>query len=163
MCLDAKSHVAFASPEDEQDWAQYNPQEDFERGGDVELARVIGQYLTRGLRSQVWDEFFFASQGQARLYEHFRALRERPYSAATAISMSAIYVYWRVEQELLDPTLRKHLDRWQGDEIRGYLEEILDSFLLQGAEEEAVKQDLTKFYNKLHGEVCRRLQETPVR
>ena len=59
--------------------------------------------------------------------------------------------------------MRRLLEWWQGDDIRGYLEEILDSFLLQGAEEEAVKPDLTKFYNKLHGEVCRRLQETPVR
>jgi hypothetical protein len=77
MRLDAMSHVAFASPEDEQDWARYDPQEDFECGGEVELARVIGEYLTRGLRSRVWDEFFLAIQGQSRLYEHFRALRER--------------------------------------------------------------------------------------
>jgi hypothetical protein len=49
--------------------------------------------------------------------------------------------------------LRRLLEWWQGDDIRGYLEEILDSFLLQGAEEEAVKQELKKFYNKLHLEV----------
>jgi hypothetical protein len=113
-----------------------------ERGGEVELARGIGEYLARGLQSRVWDKFFHATQGQARLYKHFRALRGRPYSAATVISMSAIYVYWRVEQQLLDPTLRKLLDRWQGDDIRGHLEKILDSFSLQGMEEEAIKQEL---------------------
>ena len=47
-----------------------------------------------------------------------------------------------VEQQLLDPTLRKLLDRWQGDDIRGHLEKILDSFSLQGMEEEAIKQEL---------------------
>ena len=60
--------------------------------------------------------------------------------------------------------MRRLLEWWQGDDIRGYLEEILDRLLLQGAEEEeAVKQELEKFYTKLHGEVCRRLQETRVR
>ena len=40
-------------------------------------------------------------------------------------SLGAIYCYWRIEQELLNPDYSLLLARWQGDEIRGRLVNIL--------------------------------------
>jgi hypothetical protein len=161
MLLDAMARVHFRDQKDQEEWNNYDPDIDFEVGGEVELARVIGEYvIAGGLQSRVWDEFFDATHGHGRLYEHFRALRERPCSAATAISMSAIYIYWRVERELLcSSSLWRLLNRWQGDDIRGRLENISEA-LRQGSKgEEAVKQDLKAFFEQVHREIHRRLRD----
>ena len=126
LLVAAMTGAKFGSDADEKDWNMYDFDEDFERGGEVELANVVGAFLhPRTLRSDVLDRFYSATQQTSdALFDSLADLLFDSMSPAVNIIISAIYCYWRFERELLHPGFQRQLSLWQGDEIRGGLLEI---------------------------------------
>ena len=88
------------------------------------------------------------------LLSHFQRLSAAPLSPAIAASMSAIYCYWRVEQELFNFTAE--LQRWHSDEIQGRLLRVLGG--LPGADEAGKKEQLQDFFRYAARELSLRLR-----
>ena len=162
LLASAMTGVKFGSDADEKDWNMYDFDEDFERGGEVELANVVGAFLhTRTLRSDVLDRFYLATQQTSdALFDSFQYLAGMSISPAVNATISAIYCYWRFESELLHPDFQRQLSLWRGDEIRGGLLEIISKWK-QGADETSQKEALADIFEKMGREIRERLQECP--
>ena len=63
-------------------------------------------------------------------------------------SLGAIYCYWRIEQELLNPFYSEKLARWQGADILGHLLQILGQGQ-QGADHALLEKELLDFSTTL--------------
>jgi len=126
LLVAAMTGVKFDSDADEKDWNFYDFDVDFERGGEVELANVVGAFLKpRTLRSDVLDRFYSATQQTSdALFDAFADLCLDSVSPAVNAIISAIYCYWQFESEHLHPEFHRQLSLWRGDEIRGGLLEI---------------------------------------
>jgi hypothetical protein len=122
---------------------------DFKKGGIFELARTIGVYLHQGAftapESHVLYAFLRATReikDRESPVSHFERLSEEPSSGVIAASMSAIYCYWCIKQQLLHCAAA--VIRWQGDDIRGRLLRVLGG--LPGADEKDTKKQLQDFF-----------------
>jgi hypothetical protein len=74
-------------------------------------------------------------------------------------SLGGIYCYWRIERELLYHAFYSDLlTRWQGDEIRGRLVDILLQ-LQQGADPAHLEPELKAFFAVIDREIRLRLRE----
>ena len=140
LLASAMTGVKFGSDALEKDWNSYDFDEDFERGGEVELANIVGAFLyPKTLRSDVLDMFYSSSQQTSdALFDSLADILFDCGSPAVYIIISAIYCYWRFESELLHPDFQRQCVRtrartlvhasalsfWRGDEIRGGLLEI---------------------------------------
>ena len=96
LLASAMTGVKFGSDADEKDWNMYDFHEDFERGGEVELANVVGAFLhPKTLRSDVLDMFYSATQQTSdALFDSLADLFFDSVSPAVNTIISAIYCYW---------------------------------------------------------------------
>ena len=127
----------------------------------MELATVIGFYLHgASLQSPNLDEFFLRSNAQAALeplFGHFEYLRGQAPTAGIAVSLSAIYCYWRVEIELQQH--QAQLSRWRGAQVRGYLLDIVDRWRQGGLQDESLQEEIGQLLGTMSREITRRLRE----
>ena len=146
----AMTGVKFDSDADEKDWNFYDFDVDFERGGEVELANVVGAFLhARTLRSDVLDRFYSATQQTSdALFESLADVFFDLISPAVNAIISAIYCYWRFESELLHPDFQRQLSLWRGDEIRGGLLEIARKWKA-GADAMSTKKAIASVFEKM--------------
>ena len=163
LLLDAMNGVRISNEAQRMEWASYDPPVDFERGGEVELACVIGFYFhSRSLQSENIDAFFHTANAQAALNPllgHVESLAEQPASAGVAASLAAIYCYWRIECELAaHPFTEAQLSRWQSADIRGRLMEILDTWRQPGAHDESQKSAIRLLLEQMTREINLRLR-----
>ena len=155
VLLDVMHNVQFSEPvnAEREAWAAFDPQEFFTQGGaDVHLAQLIGGYLHSNiLQSPTLREFFGAlPQYSDALSEQFQRLLTVPRCAAVAGSMSAIYCFWRIQQELLHPMYSKQLASWS--EVQDALLQILTK-LQQGAPEDEICSGLQGLYDMMNRKV----------
>ena len=154
LLASAMTGVKFGSDADEKDWNMYDFDEDFERGGEVELANVVGAFLhPRILRSDVLDRFYSATQQTSdALFESYADVLHCPAAGAGICAVnaiiSAIYCYWRFESELLHPDFQRQLSLWRGDEIRGGLLEIARKWKA-GADAMSTKKAIASVFEKM--------------
>ena len=150
LLASAMTGVKFGSDADEKDWNSYDFDVDFERGGEVELANVVGAFLhPRVLRSDVLDRFYSATQQTSdALFDSLADLLFDSVSPAVNTIISAIYCYWRFESELLHPDFQRQLSLWRGDEIRGGLLEIARKWKA-GADEMSTKKAIASVFEKM--------------
>ena len=146
----AMTGVKFDSDADEKDWNFYDFDVDFERGGEVELANVVGAFLhARTLRSDVLDRFYSATQQTSdALFESLADVFFDSISPAVNAIISAIYCYWRFESELLHPDFQRQLSLWRGDEIRGGLLEIARKWKA-GTDAMSTKKAIASVFEKM--------------
>jgi hypothetical protein len=155
VLLDVMHNVQFSDRADEkrEEWTAFDPQQFYGQGGaDVQLAQTIGGYLHSNiLQSPTLREFFGAlPQSSDALSEQFQRLLTVPRSAAVAGSMSAIYCFWRIRQELLHPMYAEQLASWYS--VQESLLEILTE-LQQGAPEDQICSGLQGLYNMMNRKV----------
>ena len=155
VLLDAMHNVQFSdrANAEREEWATFDPQEFFAQGGaDVHLAQLIGGYLHSNiLQSPTLHEFFAAlPQSSDALSEQFQRLLTVPRSAAVAGSMSAIYCFWRIRQELLHPRYTAQGTSWYS--VQELLLEILTE-LQQGAPEDQICSGLQGLFDMMNRKV----------
>jgi hypothetical protein len=103
------------------------------------------------LQSPTLREFFGAlRQSSDALSEQFQRLLTLPRSAAVAGVMSAIYCFWRIQQELLHPMYAAQLASWYS--VKEALLEILTE-LQQGAPEDQICTGLQGLYDMMNRKV----------
>ena len=118
----------------------------------MQLAQIIGGYLhSKILQSPTLREFFGAlPQSSDALSQQFQRLPTLPRSAAVAGSMSAIYCFWRIRQELLHPMYAAQLASWYS--VQESLLEILTE-LQQGAPEDQICSGLQGLFDMMNRKV----------
>ena len=161
VLLDAMHNVQFSEPAnaEREEWATFDPQELFTPGGeDVHLAQFIGGYLHSNiLQSPTLNEFSGAlPQSADALSEHFQRLLTVPRSTAVAGSMSAIYCFWRIQQELLHPMYTAQGPNWFS--LQESLLKILTE-LQQGAPEDQICSGLQGLFDMMNRKVLLGLNE----
>jgi hypothetical protein len=161
VLLDAMHNVQFSerANAEREEWATFDPQEFFvQRGADLHLAQLIGKYLHSNiLQSPTLTEFFGAlRQSSDALSEQFQRLLTVPNTAAVAGSMSAIYCFWRIQQELLHPMYTAQLASWYS--VQESLLEILTE-LQQGAPEDQICSGLQGLFDMMNRKVRIGLKE----
>ena len=161
VLLDAMHNVQFSEPAnaEREEWATFDPQEFFVHGGaDLHLAQFIGGYLHSNILQSPTLNIFFGALPQSAdaLSEHFQRLLTVPRSAAVAGSMSAIYCFWRIQQELLHPMYTAQLASWYS--VKEALLEILTE-LQQGAPEDQICTDLQELFGTMNRKVRLGLQD----
>jgi hypothetical protein len=157
--------VVFSTPQSRDDWISYDVDRDFDRPQEFELAQVIGAHLHRGeVSSPLLESFHQALRAPdpAGLLPYFEQLQAAALTPVVTASLGAIYCYWRIEQELLNPDYSLLLARWQGDEIRGRLVNILLQ-LQQNDDPALLEQELKAFFAKIDREIKVRLSECSTR
>jgi hypothetical protein len=161
--LDAMTGVEFQTAQSEEIWSSYDVNRDFERSQEFGLAQAIGAYLHRGeVKSPVLDLFDqdlrYHSAGPLAYFQQLQALQAPALMPVVKASLGAIYCYWRIERELLHVSYSDQLTRWQGDEIRGRLVDILRQ-LHQDADPAHLEQELKAFFAVIDLEIRRRLRK----
>jgi hypothetical protein len=152
VLLDVMHNVQFSDRAiaEREEWVAFDPQQFYREGGaDVQLAQVIGGYLHSNiLQSPKLHEFFGAlGQSSDALSEQFQRLLTLPRSAAVVGVMSAIYCFWRIQQELLHPMYAKQIASWYS--VKETLLDILTA-LQQGAHEDQICSDLQGLYDMMN-------------
>lgn len=142
--------VKFASDALKNDWNSYDFDQDFERGGEVELANIVGAFLyPKTLRSDVLDMFYSSTQQTSdALFDAFADLCLDSVSPAVNAIISAIYCYWQFESEHLHPEFHRQLSLWRGDEIRGGLLDIAKKWQ-EGADAMSTKKAIAGVFDKM--------------
>jgi len=157
--LDAMTGVVFSPPQRSDDWSSYDVNQEFD---EFKLAQVIGAYLRGGeVSSPVLHSFHQAMSAPdpAVPLPYFQQLQAAALTPVVTASLGAIYCYWRIEQELLHPYYVRQLARWQGDEIRGRLVNILLQ-LQQNDDPALLEQELKAFFAQMDHEIRLRLMES---
>jgi hypothetical protein len=163
--LDAMTGVVFQTPQSERDWNSYDVNsQDFERSQEFGLAQVIGDYLHREeVSSTVLNSFnhdlrYSGQAGPLAYFQPLQAMQAPAFTPVVTASLGAIYCYWRIERELIHTFYFQQLARWQGDDIRGRLVDILRQ-LQQGADPAHLEQELKAFFAVIDREIRLRLKE----
>jgi hypothetical protein len=137
-----------------QEWADFDPQQFYYQGGaDVQLAQTIGGYLHSNiLQSPTLHEFSGAlRQSSDALSEQFQLLLTMPRSAAVVGSMSAIYCFWRIQQELLHMMYAEQLASWYS--VQETLLDILTELQQGDRPEDQICSDLQGLYDMMNRKV----------
>ena len=111
------------------------------------------------LQSSTLDEFLGdLPQSSDALSEQFQRLRTVPCFVAVAVSMSAIYCFWRIERELLHEMYAAQRTSWS--EVCDALLQILTE-LQNGEPENRILSDLQDLFGMMNTKVKRGLRDLP--
>jgi hypothetical protein len=160
VLVDVMHNVQFSdhANAEREEWSAFDPAKFCRQRGAVEFAQIIGGYVHSNiLQSPTLREFFGAlQQSSDALSEQFQRLLTVQRSAAVARVISAIYVFWRIEQELLHPMYAEQLASWST--LKVPLLEILTELQQGDRHEDDICTDLQGLFQSMDRQVRLGLQ-----